>query len=150
MTLRIVQTTLLGLAAVVFAQPAFCEHPDLSGNWQLDVSASTLGPTRQFDGGVLTISTGPHKMLHIQVTLKSPHGEQTIDRDFKVDNRYHPEVGDESGELLAKWDGAVLSGTRQTDAGPEQIRLILGADGQTLTETIQTSQGLQTRIWRRQ
>ena len=147
---RIVQTTLLGLAAAVLVQPAFCEHPDLSGSWQLDATASTMGPARQFDGGMLTISTGSHKMLHMAVMLKGPHGDLTVERDFKLDNKYHPEVGDESGEVLAKWEGSVLLGIRQTDAGPEEIRLIPAADGQTLTESIQSSQGLVTRIWRRQ
>ena len=146
---RIVQVSLLGLAAFAYVQPAFCQRPDLNGNFALDASASTLGTERQFDSGFLTISTGPHKMLHLEVMLKGPRGEQTVDRDFKVDNKYHPEVGDLSGEVLARWDGAVLLGIRQTDAGPEEIRLILGADGQTLTESIQSSQGLITRIWRR-
>lgn len=89
-------------------------------------------------------------MLHMEVMLKGPRGEQTVARDFKLDNRYHPEVGDESGELLAKWDGSVLVGIRQTDAGPEETRLIPGADGLTLTQSIQSDQGLITRIWRRQ
>jgi hypothetical protein len=148
------QTVLFSLTACLAVQPALCEHPDLSGSWQLDVAASIFGTAPTPESGMLTISTGPHKMFHMALTMKGPSDkgilERTTESDWKVDNRYHPVIGDgESGEVLAKWDGPVLLGKRQTSAGPEEIRIIADSGGATMTETIQSAQGTKTLIWRR-
>jgi hypothetical protein len=151
--MKSIQTTLLSLAAMVFVQSAFCEHPDLSGSWQLDVAASTFGNLPRPDSGFLAIGTGAHKMLHMQVVMYGPVAtgkiERTVESDWKIDDKYHPVVGGEPGEVLAKWDGSVLLGVRQTDAGPEETRLVLTVGEGTLMETIQSSQGTATLIWRR-
>jgi len=148
------QTILFSLTACLAVQPAFCEHPDLSGSWQLDVAASVFGGAPAPESGLLTISTGPHKMFHMARTIKAPSDKGTLERttesDWKVDNKYHPVIGDgESGEVRAKWDGAVLLGTRQTSTGPEQIRIIADSGRGTMTESIQSAQGTKTLIWRR-
>jgi len=145
----IFQTMLLSLAAVLFVQPAICEHPDLSGSWQLDVAASTFGPMAVPNSGELNITPGARKTLHIQRVLKEPEGERTIDTEWRTDDRFHPVVGDEPGSLLAKWDGSVLVGKRLTGAGMEEIHLAVGADGITMIESIQSSQGTRTLVWRR-
>jgi hypothetical protein len=149
MILRTIQTTLFALAAAIFIHPAYCEHPDLSGTWQLDVAASTVGAMPAPQSGVLIISTGSHKMLHMAVTLKDSRTERTTERDMKIDNKYHPVVGDESGEILAKWDGSVLLGKRQTATGPEEIRLVSNPADGSLVETIQSSLGTTTLVWRK-
>ena len=145
----IVQTVLLSLAAVLFVQPAICEHPDLSGSWQLDVPASTFGAMTIPNSGELNITPGARKTLHIQRVLKEPQGERTTDTEWKTDDRFHPVVGDEPGTLLAKWDGSVLVGRRHTNAGMEEIHLAAGGDGVTMIESIQSAQGTRTMVWRR-
>jgi len=140
---------LLSLAAVLFVQPAICEHPDLSGSWQLDVAASTFGPMAIPNSGELNIAPGARKTLHIQRVLKEPQGERITDTEWKTDDRFHPVVGDQSGSLLAKWDGSVLVGKRQTEAGMEEIHMAAGGDGVTMIESIQSPQGARTMVWRR-
>jgi hypothetical protein len=147
------QTILFSLTACLAVQPAFCEHPDLSGSWQLDVAASIFGGAPTPESGMLTISTGPHKLFHMALTVKGPSDkgmvERTTESDWKVDNKYHPVIGGESGEVLAKWDGTVLLGKRETSTGPEEIRIIADSGGATMTESIQSAQGTSTLIWHR-
>jgi hypothetical protein len=144
-----VQSILLGLAAAFLIQPVFGEHPNLSGSWQLDVAASMFGAKPIPQSGYLNISTGRHKMLHMELVMRDAHGERTVDNDWKIDDKYHPIVGDESGEVLAKWDGSVLLGKHHTEGGMEEIRMVAGSDGFTLTESIQSPSGTTTLIWRR-
>lgn len=137
----------------MFIRPAFCEHPDLSGSWQLDVAASLFNGTPPPQAASMTIRTGPHKVLHFARVVKDRGDnaavERTIESDWKLDNKYHPVNGGESGEVLAKWDGSVLLGKRETSAGPEDIRLVLNAGGSSMTETIASPSGNSTLIWRR-
>ena len=149
-TSQIVKTTVLSLGIVLFVTPAFCERPDLSGTWQLDVQASTFGTMAIPESGMMTISTGSHRMLHMAVVVRG-HGdsgkvERTVESDWKIDNRFHP---DEAGAILAKWDGPVLIGRRLTGDGIEEIRLVSGTGSYTLTESIQSPRGTIIRIWRR-
>ena len=137
------------LAAMVFVLPAFCEHQEFLGTWQLDAAKSTFGPMAPFDSAVLTVDIGSHKRLHMQVVAKGSHLERTVDMDWKVDDRFHPVVGDEPGALLAKWEGSALVGTRDTEGGMETIRMMPSPDGTSLVETIQSSRGLTTLFWRR-
>jgi len=140
---------LFSLAAVLCVQPAICEHPDLSGSWQLDVATSTFGTMALPASGVLNITAGARKTLHIQLVLKGAQGERTTETDWKTDDRFHPVVGDEPGTLLAKWDGSVLVGRRHTDAGMEEIHMAVGADGVTMIQSIQSTQGNSTLVWKR-
>ena len=137
----------------MIVRPAFCEHPDLSGSWHLDVAASAFSGTPRPESGTMIITTGPHKLLHFALVMKdrvtNATAERTIESDWKLDNKYHPVVGGESGEVLAKWDGSVLLGKRETSAGPEEIRLMLDAGRSSMTETIQSPKGNTTLIWRR-
>ena len=146
---QLIQTTVFGLAAVL-AQPALCEHPDLTGTWQLDVAASSFGMMPRPDAAVLTISTSSHKMLHMEMITRGPHDQRTVDTDWKVDDRFHPVVGDESGAALAKWEGSSLVGKRDTGTGFEEMRIMPGPGGATLTQVIQSTHGLTTLVWRRQ
>lgn len=139
----------IALAAMVFALPAICEHQELLGGWQLDVGKSTFGPMTQFDSAILTIINESHKKLHMQVVAKDPHLQRTVEMEWKVDDRFHPVVGDDPGALLAKWEGSALVGTRDTENGVETIRMMPSPDGATLTEVIQSSRGLTTLFWRR-
>ena len=145
---RILQFTVFA-AATIAIPPAWCEHPDLSGAWQLDVAGSTFGPMARPDSAVLTISTGSHKKLHMEMTTRGPHEQRTMATDWKVDDRFHPVVGDESGAALAKWEGSALTGKRDVEGGFEEIRLMPSAGGAVLTEFIQTSRGTTTLVWRR-
>jgi hypothetical protein len=81
--------------------------------------------------------------------LKAPGNERTIETDWKIDDKYHPVDGAVSGEVLAKWDGSMLIGKRLTTAGIEETRFLLGPDGATLTESIQSGANVTTLIWRR-
>jgi hypothetical protein len=146
---QLIQITCLSLAAVTFIPAAYCEHPELAGTWELDGAASSFGAAPAPQSGLLTISTGRHRMMHMQLILKGPESERTLDRDWKIDNRFHPMTGDESGEVLAKWDGSILVGKRSTDTGMEEIRLIASPGGDMLTESIQSSQGSTRMIFRR-
>jgi hypothetical protein len=51
--------------------------------------------------------------------------------------------------VLAKWDGSALLGKKHSEAGMEEVRLVLGADRATLIESIQSSQGTTTMVWHR-
>jgi len=135
--------------AAAFVQPTFAEHPAISGTWELDVAASSFGSTSQPDSGVLAISTGPHKTLHVMVSMEGSHQEHTVESDWRVDDRYHPVAGGTGGELLAKWEGPILTGKRQTETGIEETRFRLGPGGESLTESIVSGTNVTTLIWRR-
>jgi hypothetical protein len=145
--------SLIGLAPWLLMPAAFCEHPNLTGSWQLDVASSSFGNMAVPDSGFMTISTGPHKMFHMEVVMKSAgqtgNVERSVDSDWKVDNKYHPVIGGDSGEVLAKWEGSVLTGKRQTATGLEEIRLVPAAGSELLRQSIQSAQGTRILIWRR-
>lgn len=143
---------LLTLAAII-SVPAFCDHPDLSGLWQLDVTASYFGTAPIPHSGYLTISTGSHKTINMEVSLRNLNNgqlERSVQSEWKVDNKFHPVIGGQAGEVLAKWDGSVLLGERLTDTGMEDIRFVPGPYPASMVETIQSPQGMQTLVWHRQ
>ena|ERR1041385_7924235 len=149
---RIIQVTLLGAAAMVFAQPVFCQHPDLTGTYRLDVAASTFGSMPLPDSGTMTISNESHKRMRIELVLKDAQGEHSTEAEWKTDDRFHPVVGSDSGSVLAKWNGPVLTGKRVTQGSVDEFQLVpgTGEGGSTLIEHIQSSQGNMTLVWRRQ
>jgi hypothetical protein len=150
---HIIQSAILISAAAV-VQPAFCEHPDISGSWQLDMAASSFGTMPTPVSGFMTISTGPHRMVHMETTIidagERGRVERTVGTDWKTDDRFHPVMGGEPGQVLAKWDGSALLGKRYTDTGMQEIRIVPGSDRATLVQTIQSEQGTSTLVWRRQ
>ncbi len=92
-------------------------------------------------------------MLHMETVMRGPVANNTVERtvesDWKIDDKYHPVVGGEPGEVLAKWDGSALLGRMQTDAGMEEIRLVRTTADGTMMESVQSSRGTTTMIWRR-
>ena len=87
-------------------------------------------------------------MFHIVVSTKGSHQERTVESEWKVDDRYHPVEGDSSGEVLAKWEGAVLIGRRVTETGIEETRFTLEPGSATLTESIQFGANVTILVWR--
>ena len=124
-------------------------RPSFSGTWHLDPAASRFGNMPPIEAGVLTISMPGHKMLHLALSTKNANSEKTIEDTWRIDDRYHPIDGPTSGEVLAKWEGSILLGKKQTVAGLEEIRFRLGPDSESLTESIDTGNSITTLIWRR-
>jgi hypothetical protein len=148
---RTFQGVLFTLFAGLCTYPALAEHPELTGSWRLDVAASRFADMTPAESGVLAISMGSHKLINISVTTKSSHQERTVDSQWKIDDHFHPIAGDGSGEVLAKWEGSVLTGKRLTPSGTtEEIRFRLEPGGTTLTESIQNGLNVATLVWRRQ
>jgi hypothetical protein len=150
MTKQSIPCILFTLTLGIFVRPAAAEHPALTGVWQLDVAASAFGAMPPLSSAVLTISTNPHKILHVMVVTQSPHQQRTEDSEWKIDDHYHPVDGSSSGEVLAKWQGDVLVGKRLTDGRMEETRFHLGPGGERLTESIESGTNMTTLIWRRQ
>ncbi len=158
MTRKFIHTILSVVAIGFFSSLVAADHESLRGTWQLDAAASNFSgaAASNFSGtpppqsGVLAISNNPHKILHIAEFLKDADKERTVEMDWKLENRYHPVDGDGFGEVLARWDGSVLVGTRLTQAGMEETRFQLAPGGQTLTESIQSGTNITTLVWKRQ
>ena len=149
MTRRLIYGLFFTLATGLFMHLAAAEHPELTGTWRLDVAGSRFGAMPPLVSGVLTISTGSHKIMNITVSTKGQHLERTVETQWKIDDRYHPIDGDTSGEVLAKWEGSILTGKHLTEAGVEEIRFRREPDARTLTETIESAGNLTTLVWRR-
>ena len=98
---------------------------------------------------VLTIANSPHKMLHMTEVMQAPREQRTVESEWKIDDHYHP-VDGSGGEILAKWQGDVLIGKRQTERGMVETRFRLGPGGESLTESIESGPNVTTLIWRRQ
>jgi hypothetical protein len=124
-------------------------RPSLSGTWHLDLESSRFGNMPPVEAGVLKISMAEHKLLHLAISTKSANTEKTEEDTWKIDDRYHPIDGPTSGEVLAKWEGSVLLGKKQTVAGVKEIRFRLEPDNETLTESIVSGSSVTTLIWRR-
>jgi len=149
MTRNPLQAILFTVTTILFIHPAAAERPAIAGTWQLDVNESRFGNMPHPVYGLLTIANGSHKVLHIAMTTKGPDSEHTVESDWKVDDRYHPVDGSGSGELLAKWDGAILVGKKLAGDTTEEIRFRLGPGNETLTESIQSGTNVTTLIWHR-
>jgi hypothetical protein len=127
------------------------DRQSFSGRWALDVEASRFGHMMPpVDRGMMTISLAEHKLLRLEVSVKSANREQTTEDTWKIDDRYHPINGPTPGEILAKWEGPILLGKKQTVAGVEEIRFRLAPDRESLTQVIQKDGDITTLIWRRQ
>jgi hypothetical protein len=146
-----IKTFLLTLAAGTFIfHLSAAGRPSLSGTWHLDLEASRFGNMPPIEAGVLTISMPHSKLLHLALSTKNENSEKTVEDTWRIDDRYHPIDGPTSGEVLAKWEGAILLGKKQTVAGIEEIRFRLGPDNESLTESIAAGSSITTLIWRRQ
>lgn len=127
------------------------DHASLSGIWALDVEASRFGASvTPVEKGVMTISVPEHKLIRLEISTKNGNKERTVEHTWKVDDRYHPVDGSIPGEVIAKWEGGVLVGKKQTVAGVEEIRFRLTPDRESLTESIASGSDVSTLIWRRQ
>jgi hypothetical protein len=143
------------LSAAAMAQPA--SRPDLYGTWKLDAASSQWGPLAATQGAIFagTLSIEKHhKTLHMALTVKFDHGDRTDEMDWRVDDKYHPVNGPASGEILAKWEGAVLVGERENTNSHDSIRFRASEDGSVLTETVhhKGSDGTwdSTLMWKKQ
>ena len=127
------------------------DHRSFSGVWALDVEASRFAAgVPPVDAGVLKISQPEHKLLRLTVSTSSGRAKKIIEDTWKLDDRYHPISGPVPGEVLAKWEGGILVGKKQTVAGVEEIRFRLTPDSESLTESIASGTNVTTLIWRRQ
>ncbi|HEY3839350.1 MAG TPA: hypothetical protein VGL72_22410 [Bryobacteraceae bacterium] len=148
---RVIQGIFFTLLGGLTIYPALAEHPDFSGNWQLDVAASRFGTMAPAESGNLVISMGSHKLIDISMSTKASHQERTVDSQWKIDDHFHPIAGDAAGEVLAKWDGSVLVGKRMTPGGTvEETRFRLESGGSTMTEMIQNGLNVSMLVWHRQ
>lgn len=130
---------------------AFADHPDLTGRWQLDAAASDFAGTPPATSGQMTITSSPHKILHFNVSTQGAISKVTQESEWRIGDRYHPVIGGEGGELMAKWDNGILVGRRQLKNRVEEIRFRLAPGGESLTESIGTPNGtVLTLIWRRE
>jgi hypothetical protein len=146
---RLIQCTLFTLAIGILAGVAAAEHPAITGVWQLDLAASNFGNMPPLSSATLTITSSPHKTLHVMEVIVAPRQERTVESEWRIDDHYHP-VDGSGGEILAKWQGDVLIGKRVTDSGTQETRFRLGPGGESLTESIESGTNVTTLIWRRQ
>lgn len=141
--------TLLALStAITICVPQLrAGHPDLTGTWVLDASASTSSANAPI-GGTLTIQRNG-KTLHIAESFTLPNGEKSREYEWKIDDRFHP-VGSGLGEVLAKWEHDALVGERRTGEGQnmETVRMTT-RDAGSMMETIVRPDGQSALVWRR-
>jgi hypothetical protein len=142
----------LALGVVLIWAPASltaASHEDLSGVWRLDTANSVVVSGRAVVSGTLMVAYR-QKAIDTSETLNFADGERTLQRNWKVDNRYHPVLGDGSGQVLAKWEGRTLVADHEDGGRHEIFRLTLSPDDRSLTETVLRPDGSSsTFVWRR-
>jgi hypothetical protein len=137
-------TTLLCLPPLFSA-----ERSDIAGVWQLDAGSAPLIDGKQITSGMLTIQYD-HKNIEMSESMVFSNGDRTADRNWKIDNHYHPVLGSGSGQVLAKWEGLTLTADHEMDGRHEIYRLALSPDARVLTETIRRPDGSShVLIWKR-
>jgi hypothetical protein len=125
------------------------ERSDIAGVWRLDTGNAPLIDGKQIDSARLTIQYD-HKNIDMSESMTFSNGDRTVERNWKVDSRYHPVLGGGSGQVLAKWDGLTLTADHEMSGGHEIYRLALSPDAQVLTETIRMRDGSsRVLIWKR-
>ena len=125
------------------------ERADIAGTWRLDAASAPAIDSKPVTSGHLTVQYR-HKTIEMSESLLFPNGDRSTTRNWKIDSHYHPVLGDESGQVLAKWEGLTLTADHENAGRHENYRLSLSPDGQVLTEMISRADGSrQVFIWRR-
>jgi len=141
---------LLALAAPLAAQSAV-KHPDLTGTWVLDGTKSTVdGPLPLPTSATYVVGThGDSITVHV-TEVDAAAGAVTLDRLVATDGyswtNYMTYAGNQlTLNVVAKWNGAVLSLTTNTDVGGSPVlqteTWALSTDGKVLTQNVTTSIG---------
>jgi hypothetical protein len=141
--------TLTGLC--LFQPPTLtsAERGDIAGVWRLDTANSPTYEGKTVTSGKLTVQYR-HKMVQMSEAMTFPDGDRSTDKNWKVDSRYHPVLGDGSGQVQAKWEGLTLVADHEDAGTHETARLTLSPDGRSLTETIQQADGSsRVLVWKR-
>lgn len=130
------------------------EHPDITGNWTLDVARSNFGEHPAPTSMTLTVSQ-KGKLLRISQTSTNPHDERTVDNECKTDGNFHPVQGPVGGSVRCKWEGGTLVSEKKWDDGSKELemRLTVSPDGNSATEQLHmkntTGAGDSTLVWKR-
>jgi len=125
------------------------EHKTIAGNWVLDTSSAPQINGRQVTAGILTINY-THKNIEMSETLTFPDGDHSMDRNWKIDNHFHPVLGAGEGQTSAKWDRMTLTADHEENGAHEMTRLSLSPDRQILTQTTRRLDGSTLiLVWKR-
>jgi len=120
-------------AALAFGAVALVADtkPDLTGTWKLNVDKSDLGgaPISEL---VVTVE---HKDPSFKFTAKGVAGGQDFEETESFTTDGKPNEDSRGGSVKCHWDGAalVIEGTAPDGSGGDSSRLVLSADGKTLT-----------------
>ena len=105
--------------------------PDLSGTWKLNIDKSDLG------GAPITelVVTVDHKEPSFKFTAKGSAGGQDFEETESFTTDGKPTEDSRGGTVKCHWDGAALliEGTSSDGNGGDSSRIVLSADGKTLT-----------------
>ena len=139
---------LLLLAAPLAAQTSVA-HPNLSGTWVLDAAKSTVdGPLPPPTSATYAVGThGDSITVHV-TEVDAAAGAVTLDRLVATDGyswtNYMIYAGNQlTLNVVAKWNGAVLSLTTNTDVSGSPVlqteTWTVSADGKVLTQNVTTN-----------
>lgn len=147
----------LASAAIAFAvapSVAAAQAPNLSGEWELDVAASTFGPRPGPQKQILKIEHADPS-LKTTTTSTTERGERTQSSAYTTDGAESKNTGAMGNETvsLVKWDGGALAMTSKLSMQGQEITInekwTVSDGGKTLTvaRTASTPMGeLQTTM----
>lgn len=130
------------------------DKPDLSGQWDLNLSKSSFGKMPKPVGVSLTVTREGEGYHSIQKTSTMDHGMTASEGDWYMDGQQHTIPGGNM-TTMSKWDGSTLISERKSTDGKyqETLKLTVSSDGKTAIErlTVRTPDGTNnsTLVWDR-
>jgi len=140
---------LLAFVGAPLAAQTAVAHPNLSGTWVLDAAKSTVdGPLPPPTSATYVVGThGDSITVHV-TEVDAAAGAVTLDRLVATDGyswtNYMTYAGNQlTLNVVAKWNGAVLSLTTNTDVSGSPVlqteTWTVSADGKVLTQNVTTN-----------
>jgi hypothetical protein len=146
--MRRIVALLLMLAAPLVAQ---AQHPDFSGKWTYDASASSQSMMGSISS-TMNITQTPSTLKNEQ-TVTSSMGTQSSTFTYKLDGSPSTNTVDAQGQSLtlnstATWEGSTLVITTTADFQGQAIKTVdrwsLDASGKVMTQNTDVSVGPQS------
>ncbi len=130
-------------------------HPDLTGNWEVNLEKSRFGkmpvPTRM----TLQVSRRGSTLHSVQTTYDQSGGPDAVEGDWYLDGKERSQGSDGKIVATSRWNGNILESERKSKDGAydELLNVKISGDRKVATENIKlkspNGSNVATLIWER-
>lgn len=127
------------LALAFLASTALADHPNFSGDWNLNIDKSNMGPMPPPTSMTRKVEHSDPALTFTEAVVGSPQGDMTTTFKVTTDGKETTnQLMGNPAKTTAKWDGDTLVIDLSLDFQGTEVKMtdkwVLGDDGKTLTD----------------